>query len=147
MNIISGLLAVICIISSGYLFTRILVKFFHLKITKLDAIHLVVSFGVFFVVVPGMIIGLSPSGNLSYYYRLLLIFSLIALLLIIYDLINYLFSYFEFPSNFSFRIDNTWFLMISLVSSLLIFHFLLPPFRGFDALWRYFPESLVYYQL
>ena len=37
--------------------------------------------------------------------------------------------------------------MISLVYSFLFFHFLLPPFRGFDALWRYFPESLVYYQL
>ena len=147
MNIISGLLSIVCIVSSGYLITRVLNKFLDLKLAILDSIHLIISIGVFFVVVPGMIIGLSPTGNFSYYYRLLLILSLIALLLMAYDLVNFLFSQYNFTSSSFSNFNNLWFLMFSLASALLIFHFLLPQFRGFDAFWRYYPQSLVFYQL
>jgi hypothetical protein len=147
MNILSGLLFLACLLSSGYLPLRVFSKFIQLRISWSEKFHALLSLGVLIVIIPGIYFGLLPSGNFSFYYRLLLILCLLSILLIIYDFVNYLFSNSDLNIRISTGLNPFFFLALILAFSLLLFNFLLPQLRGFDAFWRYFPESLVYYQL
>lgn len=146
MSDVTGVFAPLLVFSLGYLVVFALKKT-HLWEGSLSLqIHSSVIFGSLAIVLTGVLTNLLLGLQFGSVYYLLVAVGSFATVLLTWDVLTALLA-----GRSTSKVDlseHRWLYLVlgSLVGGMVVLHLLLPPLRGFDALWRYFPEALVFYQ-
>ena len=147
MNFIAGIIVIIIIFCLGYGFVYFLKKIGIFFTSISDTIHLSLAAGTAIIVFVGIFDGLRSTGDFSRFYYILILLGCMFSILLVRNIIRGILTLKLVIKESWYQYKFLYILLLTLCITVVVFQLILPPLRGFDALWRYFPESLVFYQL